>query len=317
MSKIAINQYYKSLERAIQFGKTKNETSVRIAFQNLINDYARKLNYELVAEIYVQGTTGRNVRPDGALKNLWGLDMGLWESKDEKDDIYEEIANKTKKGYPLTNILFEDTNVAVLYQNDKEVCKADMKNDAELDKILTQFINFKSKAIYDFEIAIEKFKADIPNIVGKLRQTIAERKAENSEFEKIQSIFWALCQAEINPNISLEDIREMMIQHILTSDIFNKIFGDSDFHRHNTIASELEKLTNALLDHSQRRNLLRSIEHYYLAINVTASAIVDHHEKQKFLKVLYENFYKVYNPKAADRLGVVYRIERKTPIPLG
>ena len=49
-----------------------------------------------------------------------------------------------------------------------------------------------------------------------------------------------------------------------------------------------------------------SIEHYYDAINATASSIVDHHEKQKFLKVLYENFYKVYNPKAADRLGVVY-----------
>ncbi len=31
-----------------------------------------------------------------------------------------------------------------------------------------------------------------------------------------------------------------------------------------------------------------------------------HHEKQNFLKVVYENFYKVYNPKAADRLGVVY-----------
>lgn len=29
-------------------------------------------------------------------------------------------------------------------------------------------------------------------------------------------------------------------------------------------------------------------------------------EKQTFLKVIYENFYKVYNTKAADRLGVVY-----------
>ncbi len=31
-----------------------------------------------------------------------------------------------------------------------------------------------------------------------------------------------------------------------------------------------------------------------------------HDEKQNFLKVIYEGFYKVYNPKAADRLGVVY-----------
>ena len=36
------------------------------------------------------------------------------------------------------------------------------------------------------------------------------------------------------------------------------------------------------------------------------ACIADHHEKQKFLKVVYETFYKSYNPKAADRLGVVY-----------
>ncbi|HEY9703813.1 MAG TPA: type ISP restriction/modification enzyme, partial [Allocoleopsis sp.] len=34
--------------------------------------------------------------------------------------------------------------------------------------------------------------------------------------------------------------------------------------------------------------------------------IVNHHEKQKFLKAVYENFYKAYNPLAADRLGIVY-----------
>jgi len=85
-----------------------------------------------------------------------------------------------------------------------------------------------------------------------------------------------------------------------------KIFDDAEFHQHNTIAAELEKLVGSLFAYAERRNLLHSIEHYYQAINATAAAIIDHHEKQKFLKVLYENFYKVYNPKAADRLGVVY-----------
>ena len=98
----------------------------------------------------------------------------------------------------------------------------------------------------------------------------------------------------------------MMIQHILTSDIFNKIFDDPEFHRHNNIARELEKLIEILFTYSERKNLMGNIEHYYDAINSAASGITDHHEKQKFLKVLYENFYKVYNPKAADRLGVVY-----------
>jgi hypothetical protein len=43
------------------------------------------------------------------------------------------------------------------------------------------------------------------------------------------------------------------------------------------------------------------MEPYYAAIRSAAAQISTHHEKQTFLKVIYENFYKVYNPKAADR----------------
>jgi predicted helicase len=51
---------------------------------------------------------------------------------------------------------------------------------------------------------------------------------------------------------------------------------------------------------------LKGLESYYNAIRTTAHQIVTHTEKQTFLKVIYEGFYKVYNKKAADRLGVVY-----------
>lgn len=52
--------------------------------------------------------------------------------------------------------------------------------------------------------------------------------------------------------------------------------------------------------------MLKGLEPYYAAIRSAAAQIATHHEKQNFLKVIYEGFYRVYNPKAADRLGVVY-----------
>ncbi|MDY0081210.1 MAG: type ISP restriction/modification enzyme, partial [Ignavibacteriaceae bacterium] len=306
MSLDQINQYYLSLDRAIQFGKSPNEQSVRNYFWMLLNDYARKFNYEVIPEVPTLGTKGRKVYPDGTVKNAWGLDIGHWESKDEKDDINEEINLKIKNGYPLTNILFEDTVQAVLFQRGVEVKRIPVRDSNKLDHIISSFMNFKSDRVYEFEDAIEKFKADIPKIVEALRNRIIQSRDKNKSFQRAQEGFLILCRKEINPSVTVEDIREMMIQHILTSDIFNKIFNDSDFHKHNTIASELEKLISSLLTYEDRRNLLMSIEHYYEAINATAAGITDHHEKQKFLKVLYENFYKVYNPKAADRLGVVY-----------
>ena len=306
MSILLINQYYNNLDRTIQFGKSTNEQSIRNHFWSLLNDYARKYNYEVVPEVYIMGTKGKKVYPDGIVKNLWGLDIGLWESKDEKDDIDAEIDAKIKKGYPLTNILFEDSKIAILFQRGEEVGKAKVREPEKLDQILTAFFSFKSDTVYKFEDAIIKFKVDIPVIVETLRGKIIETRETNKEFLEAQRIFFELCKVEINPNITLEDIREMMIQHILTSDIFSKIFDDPEFHHHNTIAAELEKLIGILFTYAERKNLLNEIEHYYEAINATAAGITDHHEKQKFLKVLYENFYKVYNPKAADRLGVVY-----------
>jgi len=98
----------------------------------------------------------------------------------------------------------------------------------------------------------------------------------------------------------------MLIQHILTAEIFDTVFGDSHFHRENNIARELEIVINTFFVGEIRRNTLETIDNYYKTIKKEASNIDNHHNKQKFLKVIYENFYKAYNPKGADLLGVVY-----------
>src|SRR5450759_322924 len=98
----------------------------------------------------------------------------------------------------------------------------------------------------------------------------------------------------------------MLIQHILTEEIFAKVFDDSDFHQHNNVARELYALEAVFFTGSLKKQTLKGLDTYYAAIRSAAAQISDHHEKQTFLKVIYENFYKVYNKKAADRLGVVY-----------
>lgn len=306
MSRLLINQYYTALERIIQFGGSRNETSIRSAFVNLVNEYAQKRNLHLITELAVKGTLGKAVYPDGILKTPLRLDIGYWESKDESDDIDEEISKKTKKGYPLSNTLFEDSQTAVLYQNGEEALRVSMKDADQLDRILSAFTGFVHPEVTRFEQAIEKFKADIPTILKTLRQKVEEAGTTNAEFIRKRDAFLDMCRAEINPDISADDVREMINQHILTADIFNVIFDDPHFHHENNIGRELEALISTFFTGAARKNVLSSINHYYQTLNAAAANIADHHEKQKFLKVIYENFYKVYNPHAADRLGVVY-----------
>lgn len=306
MSLQLINQYYTKREKLIQYGGSKNELSIRDAFKDLLNHYADKKNLLLVPEVAVLGTKGAKVKPDGTLKNALRLDYGYWESKDEKDNIDDEINTKIKKGYPLTNILFEDGSTAVLIQHGDTVERVDMFDREKLDAILNKFLSYEPEDVTNFNDALKKFQEDLPDILEALRDLMLKQGKENKKYIEARDQFLEHCKQEINPEFSIEDVREMMIQHILTEEIFNAVFDETHFHRENNIARELEKVIETFFTGETRRNTLDHIKHYYSVISKAARNIPDHHEKQKFLKVIYENFYKTYNPKAADRLGVVY-----------
>ncbi len=143
-------------------------------------------------------------------------------------------------------------------------------------------------------------------MLDALRGKIDAAYEGNEAFGKAAAAFLAQAKKTINPAVSEADIREMLIQHILTEEIFDHVFNEGDFHRENNIAKSLYALESLFFVGAVKKDTLRALEPYYAAIRANAAQITSHGEKQKFLKVIYENFYKVYNPKAADRLGVVY-----------
>lgn len=307
MNLYSIKQYQDKKEKIIKFSGSKNETTIRNAFYILLNDYAKTKHLEMVTEVSLKANNSKKIiTPDGTLKDILRQDYGYWESKDEKDTLDDEIKIKFSKGYPNDNILFEDSQTAVLIQNAIEVMRVNMQDSESLHKLLTEFINFERPEVKEFRQAIELFKQDIPKVTFTLREIIKKAEIENAEYLKLSQLFLKLCHESINPDVTKEDVREMMIQHILTENIFSRIFGEDQFHRENTIARELENVIKTFFTGDLRRAVLDNIQHYYNTINARAASIANHHEKQKFLKVIYEVFYKSYNPKAADRLGVVY-----------
>src|SRR5215210_373181 len=164
MSIYAIQQYHKELEKIIHYGGTKKETAIRNAFYYLLNEYAHSKDLMLIAEISAKNKQGKIITPDGTLKDYIRNDWGYWESKDESDDIDEEIRKKFDKGYPSDNILFEDSKTAVLYQHNEEVMRVDMQEEEKLHKVLTKFMQYERPDVHDFREAIEHFKQDIPKV---------------------------------------------------------------------------------------------------------------------------------------------------------
>ncbi|MFZ4623693.1 MAG: type ISP restriction/modification enzyme [Rhodoferax sp.] len=306
MSQILINDYLRQLDLIKKVSGSQRESIVREAFKDLLKSWGKQNGLVFLAEYPLKTTAKANINLDGALLHELRLPLGYWEAKDADDDLDAEVSKKFKKGYPQDNIIFSDDSTAVLWQNRAEVLRCDMTDTQALERLLKLFFSFERPEIAGFRAAVAQFKTDLPDVLLALRQMIEAAHLANAGFRKAEEKFLTHAQEAINPALTEADVREMLIQHILTEEIFAKVFDDSDFHRHNNVARELYALEGAFFTGALKKQTLKGLESYYAAIRATAAQISSHSEKQTFLKLIYQNFYKVYNARAADRLGVVY-----------
>ena len=299
-----INRYHRELAELIEFGGVDNEENIRSAFQNCLGAYCVDHPERLV--LIPELRTDRSNKPDGTIRDSLRMTRGLWEAKDPHDDLDREIQNKLDQGYPADNILFEDSQTAVLLQNRQEVLRVDMTDPASLDALVRQFLDYELPEIQEFREARQQFRDDLPAVLANLRDTIVAAEASNSSYQEAAKIFLELCHQSISPAVSNDNVREMLIQHILTKDIFLRVFAEDQFHRENNVARQLDALEGTFFTGNVRRDAVDRLRAYYGAIGRAADDIAEYGEKQQFLKGIYEDFYQAYNPGAADRLGVVY-----------
>jgi hypothetical protein len=150
-----IDTYYNALA-TYHSQDVAHEQATRLAFSTLLDTLSETVGWTLVLE----QTLHNRKRPDGTLQDSFKLPRGYWEAKDTHDDLDTEIKAKIARDYPLTNIIFEDTRRAVLYQNNRPVFEADLTQRSQLVALLTQFFNYTGEQIEEFNAAVQKFKAE-------------------------------------------------------------------------------------------------------------------------------------------------------------
>ena len=306
MSQLLIQHYLNELQTLKSVSGTSRESVVSEAFKTLLKDWGKSCDLVFVPQYEYQTLQKKTVYPDGALLYALRVPFGYWEAKDSDDDLDEEIERKFRRGYPQDNIIFEDSREAVLIQNKQEVMRCGVEDVAQLQALLERFFGYERPEIEEFHKAIEQFKKDMPAVLEALRDMIEHAEKDNDKFRKAALSFLKHAQETINPNVTPADVREMLIQHILTEEIFSQVFDNPDFHHKNNVARELYALENTFFTGKMKYDTLAGLRHYYAAIKSAAALVPTHHEKQNFLKLIYENFYKVYDKKKADRLGVIY-----------
>ncbi|MBV5309395.1 type ISP restriction/modification enzyme [Chromatium okenii] len=303
---IEIQNYWRELNNLRAIAGAENEGALRSAFQNLLRDLGEQQQLILYAEYPFKAPNGANLRADGVLMDRLRLVHGWWEAKDEKDDLEKEIAVKLAKGYPNDNIIFEDTRTAVLLQQGAEIMRCPVSDGKALTRLLDGFFNYELPAVQDFRIARNQFMVELPGVARALKDLLVAAHRNHAAFQLQAHDFFALCHRAIGDRVTTDHVDEMLIQHILTDQIFRAIFSDVNFHQENHLARAIGELESTFLHGSTRKELLKRLEPYFAAIRRTAANAITSAEKQDFLKQVYEDFYSAYNPKDADRLGIVY-----------
>jgi predicted helicase len=302
-----IRRYYEELS-GYDAHEVAHEGATSTAFQNLLAVTCKKADWHLVPQLPTK-IRGKQVRPDGTLRDDFNLHRGYWEAKDSSDKLDVEIKKKIALGYPLTNTIFEDTSAAVLYQNGQQVePRYDLRDPQQLCDLLNQFYSHTEPDIEGFEQAVDEFKERVPDLALALKAKIDDAHRTNRRFQEAFQKFFDLCRQSLNPNLSEAAVDEMLIQHLLTIRLFDTIFDNPDFVRRNVIAAEVEKVIDALASKAfSREQFLRSLDRFYVAIESAARVLgEDFAEKQHFLNTVYERFFQGYSVKVADTHGIVY-----------
>ena len=306
-----VREYYSELDQLDRLGAT-HEGAVRSAFQSLLQGCARQFDWTLVPEHSMTGIQNRRIVVDGVLMDDFRLTHGYWEAKDADDDLPSEVVHKFERGYPRDNILFQEPHRAILWQNERQTLDADLTDPTELIGTLETFFSHRPPEYTEWEEAVAQFRERVPALGQGLAERIHGERETNQAFITAFADFHEKCRQSINPNLSEAAVEEMLIQHLLTEQIFHTVFYNQDFTRRNVIANEIEKVIDALTSQSfSRHDFLGHLNPFYTAIERTAATIKDFSQKQGFLNTVYEQFFQGFSVKVADTHGIVY-----TPQPI-
>ncbi|CAL8973717.1 hypothetical protein CELL_01602 [Cellulomonas sp. T2.31MG-18] len=150
----------------------------------------------------------------------------------------------------------------------------------------------------------EDWARDVATIADKHRQRLVgllDAGHATAEFDA----FHDALRANLNESISRDDAIDMLSQHLITAPIFSALFADYDFATGNPVAQVMEHMLQAL-EGTNLQAETAPLDDFYASVRTRVAGIDNAAGRQSIIKDLYERFFKLAFPRAADQLGIVY-----------
>ena len=207
----AVRDYYATLQQYDKHDIT-HEGAVSNPFAFLLDACAKQVKGTLVPQYPMRAPKGNRIVIDGTvLNNEIGLPFAYWEAKDMDDDLARAVIDKREAGYPLDNILFQTPQRAILYQNGHEVMDIDITEPANLIRVLQFLFAYAPPELENWQTAVTDFREHVPDLASELKERIEQRHETDPDFKKAFTDFYDTCRTSINPELSQDAVKEMLI----------------------------------------------------------------------------------------------------------
>jgi predicted helicase len=97
----------------------------------------------------------------------------------------------------------------------------------------------------------------------------------------------------------------MLAQHLITKPVFDALFNDYSFAKHNPMSLAMSGVLEVLQEHHLNKEA-DTLQRFYESVKLRAEGIDNATGKQKIVVELYDKFFRNAFPKMTERLGIVY-----------
>ena len=147
----SINEYYRSLNDLESTGGLFVERDTERLFANLLSSISKENHYFTRSDSSYTTDSNTQIRFDTAVYTGVGIVYGVHEAKKYDVDLNKAIEEKREDGYPFFNIIFENSQQAILFQDNIQYNSiVDVKNKKEFLKLLEKFFSYTSREIQEY-----------------------------------------------------------------------------------------------------------------------------------------------------------------------
>ena len=129
-----------------------------------------------------------------------------------------------------------------------------------------------------------------------------DRDDVRSQFAKFHSAL----RRELNDGITQDKAVSLLAQHLVTRPIFDALFSEFDFSKHNPVSVAMEGMVKTLrFDHGTDSET-KELAGFYASVRRRVKYVDTAEKKQRIIADLYQEFFKAAFPKDSEALGIVY-----------